>query len=218
MGTTILDAKGILVDLDGTVLDTTDAYLCAAEMAFRDVGLEMPEETKVLEIPKLLEQRLPITNVVKVNVQRFLDVFLKSFYIIASSKTKPIPGVDRALGSLSRKAKLAIITMRFMPIESICQELGRFDLAKHFSYVVTALDTSRPKPSPEALIKAAEALDVQVCDCMIVGDSVSDILAGKAASIKTVAVLSGLFSHEELAMVRPDLIIRDISDLPRYMK
>jgi phosphoglycolate phosphatase-like HAD superfamily hydrolase len=83
---------------------------------------------------------------------------------------------------------------------------------------VTALDTHKPKPSPEALIKAVKALDVQICDCIIVGDSISDIRAGKAAGSKTVAVLSGLFSRQELAEENPDLIIKDVTVLPNFIE
>jgi len=50
-----------------------------------------------------------------------------------------------------------------------------------------------------------------------VGDSVVDVKAGKAAGTKTVAVLSGLYSREELLDNNPDFIINDISELPRII-
>ena len=171
----------------------------------------------MLEIPKRLEQKQPITDIVRVEPQKFLDVFLKTFYIIAPSKTKPMSNVAGTLEQLSGKAKLAVITMRFMPKQLIIKELEQHSLARYFAHVVTALDTQKPKPSPEALIKAVEALDVQMCDCVIVGDSVSDVRAGKAAGIWTVAVLSGLFSREELSKTSPDLIISDVTELPQFI-
>jgi phosphoglycolate phosphatase len=61
-------------------------------------------------------------------------------------------------------------------------------------------------------------LDVQICDCVIVGDSVSDVRAGKAAGARTVTVLSGLFSHEELAKEHPDLILEDVTQLPNHIE
>jgi len=88
---------------------------------------------------------------------------------------------------------------------------------QYFTYVVTALDTHKPKPSPEALIKAVKALDINMCDCVIVGDSVTDVKAGKAAGAMTVAVLSGLFSREELAKEKPDLILKDVTELPLFL-
>jgi phosphoglycolate phosphatase len=60
-------------------------------------------------------------------------------------------------------------------------------------------------------------MDVQMCDCVIVGDSTVDVKAGKAAGSKTVAVLSGLYSREELAQANPDFIIEKITELPRII-
>ncbi len=82
--------------------------------------------------------------------------------------------------------------MRHAPSEAIIKELECFGISKYFTHVVTAMDTSKPKPSPEALIKCVEALDVEMCSCIIAGDSVNDVRAGKAAGAATVAVLSGL--------------------------
>jgi len=56
-----------------------------------------------------------------------------------------------------------------------------------------------------------------MCDCVIVGDSVVDVKAGKSAGAQTVAVLSGLYSKEELARESPDLILKDISELPVFL-
>ena len=61
------------------------------------------------------------------------------------------------------------------------------------------------------------ALDVDICDCVIVGDSVIDVRAGKAAGTKTVAVLSGLFSYDELSSEQPDLILDNVTKLPDYV-
>jgi phosphoglycolate phosphatase-like HAD superfamily hydrolase len=83
---------------------------------------------------------------------------------------------------------------------------------------VTALNTDNPKPSPEALIQCSKALNVKISDCLIVGDSISDLEAGKAAGAKTVAVLSGLFSHQELVKENPDLIIKDVTVLPNFVE
>jgi HAD superfamily hydrolase (TIGR01509 family) len=218
MGKAKLKVKGILFDLDGTILDSRAAYVEAAKTAFAAIGQEPPETAVALEIPRRLEQRQPISDIVRGNTQSFLEMYLRTFYAIAASKTKPIPNVALALEKLSRKAKLALITMRYVPKETVVAELKQFDLAKHFMYVVTALDTHEPKPSPEALVKAVEAMDVEMCTCVIVGDSVSDIQAGKAAGAKTVAVLSGLFSREELSRTKPDLIVRDVTELSKFME
>ncbi|MFB3889413.1 MAG: HAD family hydrolase [Candidatus Bathyarchaeia archaeon] len=218
MTETKLKARGILFDLDGTILDTREAYLQAAKQAFVITGQAPPDDATMLTIPKRLEQKQSVTGIIRHDTQRFLDAFLGIFYRSVQTKTKPFPNVAATLEELSRKAKLAVITMRFMPKEEIASELEQFDLAKYFSHIVTAMDTRKPKPSPEALIKAVKSMDLQMCECVIVGDSVSDIHAGKAAGAATVAVLSGLYTHEELALACPDLILRDVTELPKFIE
>jgi HAD superfamily hydrolase (TIGR01509 family) len=213
-----LKVDGIFFDLDGTIVDSREAYYEAARIAFHAMGQEMPEKEAVLEIPRKLERKQPINDIIKGDLREFLKVYLNSYYSITTEKTKPLPNVSTTLETLSAKAKLALVTMRAFPKENIIKELEGFNIAKYFAYVVTALDTDEPKPSPEALIKCVKALDVQMCDCAIVGDSISDIRAGKAAGAKTVAVLSGLFSRQELIEEKPDLIIKDITALPDFIE
>ena len=213
-----LKVNGIFFDLDGTIVDSREAYYEAAKIAFQAIGQEPPEKEAALEIPRKLERKQPINDVIKGDLHKFLSVYLNAYYSITTDKTKLLPNVSTTLKTLSAKAKLALVTMRAFPKENIIKELEVFKIAKYFTYVVTALDTHKPKPSPEALMKCVKALDVQICDCVIAGDSISDIRAGKAAGAKTVAVLSGLFSRRELAEENPDLIIKDVTELPNFIE
>jgi len=219
MEKTKLKIKGIFLDLDGTIVDSKEAYLEAVKTAFKTMGQRMVNAKIVTEIPKRLEQNLPIKNLLKgIDVQKFLDAYLIAYYQATSLKTKPMPKISDTLKKLSKKAKLALITMRYVPKEKVIKELEKFGLAKYFQYVITALDTHDPKPSPEALIKCAKQLDIQMCECVVVGDSVADIKAGKNAGAKTVAVLSGIFSREELESEKPDLILESVNKLPDFLE
>jgi HAD superfamily hydrolase (TIGR01549 family) len=211
-------AKGVFLDLDGTVVDSTEAYFEAAKIAFQAMGKKPPETRFLLEIPRRIEQRLKIDDLTHGDTKEFMQVYLKAYYSLTEAKTKLIPNVTATLDALSRKAKLALITMRHVPNQVIVKELDYFGISKYFTHVVTALDTSKPKPSPEALIRCIEALDLEMCDCIIAGDSVNDVRAGKAAGARTVAVLSGLFQREELARECPDLILPDVSILPEFIE
>jgi len=212
-----LKVKGVFFDLDGTIVDSREAYLEAARTAFQALGKEPLDAKVALEIPRRLERKQPISDLVKGGTGKFLDVYLSAYYSVTAEKTRPFLNVSTALENLSKKAKLALITMRAVPRHAVMAELEHFGIARYFTYIVTALDTSEPKPSPEALIRCVKALDVQICDCVIVGDSISDVRAGKAAGALTVAVLSGLFSREELAEERPDLILKDVTVLPDFV-
>lgn len=214
-----LKVRGILLDLDGTIVDAKEAYKEATTTAFARMGQKKVNKKLVTEIPKRLEQNLSIEKILTgVNVQKFLSIYLHAYYQATTAKAKPFPKISETLKKLSQKAKLALITMRHVPREAVVNELKKFGIAKYFQSIVTALDTNAPKPSPEALIKCALQLDVEMCDCMVVGDSVADIRAGKNAGIKTVAVLSGIFTRKELERENPDLILESVKQLPDFLE
>jgi HAD superfamily hydrolase (TIGR01509 family) len=213
-----LSVKGIFLDLDGTIVDSTEAYLESARIAFQAIGQKPPSKKFTLEIPKRIEQGLSFSDIMNGDKKLFLQLYLNAYYSITETKTKLLPNVSAALEALSGKAKLALITMRHVSNQAMQKELDYLGVSKYFTHVVTALDTSKPKPSPEALIRCVKALDLEMSDCIIAGDSVNDIRAGKAAGARTVAVLSGLFDRRELANERPDLILSDVTVLPEYIK
>jgi len=191
--------KGIFLDFDGTIVDSKEAYIEAAKIAFQACGQKLPGKKAAFEIPRRLEKGLTISDIVNGDSKKFLRVYFETYYSITQEKTKLIPNVSATLENLSAKTKLALITMRYVPKQTVIKELECFGISKYFSHVVTALDTSKPKPSPESLMACVRALDVEVRDCIIAGDSVNDVRAGKAAGVRTVAVLSGLFQCEELS-------------------
>ncbi|MEM3770047.1 MAG: HAD family hydrolase [Candidatus Bathyarchaeia archaeon] len=213
-----LKVEGIIIDLDGTLVDSREAYHEALAKAFETLGVKEFNPGLVLEIPRRLEQNLPIKVLLpKINVKKFLNAYLKAYYRLAEEKAKLLPNTQETLETLSRKARLALLTMRYAPCESIGKWLEKVGLARYFQCIVTALNTQFPKPSPKSLVDCAKRLDVEVSACAIVGDSVTDVRVGKNAGAKTVAVLSGIFTKEELEKEKPDLIIKDIGELPKFL-
>lgn len=208
------NTKCIFLDLDGTIVDSRQAYLEAAQIAYTAIGQDPPEMKLALEIPKRMEQGIGIEDLVPGDIKAFKSAYLQAYYVLTEEKTRLLPDVTGAIEALSRKAKLGLITMRHVPSHAIVKELNCFGIGKYFSSVMTALDTKKPKPSPEAIFKAVQTLDVQISDCLMAGDSVNDIKAGKAAGAKTVGLLSGLYYRDELAKECPDLILSDLTGLP----
>jgi HAD superfamily hydrolase (TIGR01549 family) len=213
-----LKAKGIFLDLDGTLVDSTQAYLEAAKTAFQAIGKQAPSNQIMLQIPKSLEQRLSIEDITGGCTKQFLSVYLQSYHTFTERKTTLLPNVAATLQRLAEKSKLALITMRYVPSQVIQKELDYFGVAQYFSHIATALDTAKPKPSPEALIRCVKALNLDMRDCLIAGDSITDMRAGKAAGAKTVAVLSGLYRQDELALESPDLMLPNVCALPEHVE
>lgn len=211
-------AKGIFLDLDGTIVDSTEAYIKAAETAFQAIGKPAPETKILLEIPKRIEQRLSIDDITLDCTQKFLPIYLQVYHSITEKKAKLLPNMASALETLSKKSKLALITIRYVSNQVIQKELDYLGVSQYFSHIVTSLDISEPKPSPEALIRCIEVLGLDMRDCIMAGDSILDMRAGKAAGAKTVAVLSGLYGRDELEKECPNLVLSDLTALPSYIE
>jgi len=215
-----LRVKALLIDLDGTIVDINEPCIEAAEKAASYLRLGNIDTKIGLEIAKKLQSNLPLDEVfagfgVDKRLEKgFLEAFLNAWYTIAPIRTTLLPKVHSTLRKLSEHFQLALITRRNMPKEPIMRELERLGLTPYFKFIVTSQDVEEPKPSPQAFVKAANQLGVSIHDCAVVGDAIVDIQAGKSAGAKTIAVLSGLFTREELEKQKPDLIIRDINSLP----
>lgn len=218
-----LEAEALLIDLDGTIVDSLEAFSEAAETALSTIGSNQSSEDAGLELARRLQRNLPLdeffdkNNVDGALREEFLTLFLQSFYKIAQSKTKLFPNVDKTLRKLSRIFLLALITRRRVPKRLVKKELERLYLGSYFTTIVTSLEVDRPTPFPDAILKAADELQVSIHGCVVVSDSGVDIQAGKSAGAKTVAVLSGLFKKEELKKEMPDLIMKDITCLPEHL-
>ncbi len=216
--------KALLIDLDGTIVDSREALTVAGRAGFAALGMPDFHDDKIaLEVARRLEQDLPIDDLFfKFHVgmeveERFFAAYLDAYYSAVMFKSKPFPKAKKTLQALSRRFPLALVTLRYVVREQIIDELEHLSLRKFFRVVVTALDVEKPKPSPDALLFAAQKLRVPISECAIVGDSIVDIQAGKAAGAKTVAVLSGLFNMKELRAQKPDLILENFTILPKHL-
>ncbi|HVO85706.1 MAG TPA: HAD family hydrolase [Candidatus Eisenbacteria bacterium] len=211
--------KGVILDLDGTIVDSKEAYSDAAAKAFSAFGQTLVNDKTAFEIPKRFELGLSLDDLTQgIAVRSFCEVYLKAYYAATAVKSKPFPHVAEALERLSKKAKLALTTRRYVPKDEVAKQLSEIGLSKYLDVIVTGVDTLNPKPSPEPLLKCASEMDVRISDCIVVGDSVTDIKAGKNAGTKTVGVLSGIFSLDELRSANPDLILENITKLPLYIE
>jgi len=220
-----LRVKALLIDLDGTLVDSTQAYKEAGKAGFAAIGLPNFNDDKIaFEVARRLERNLPIDDLfTKFHVEgeveeHFLPAYLKAYYSVVLIKSKPLPNAKETLKRLSQHFPLALITLRYVTREQVIAELKHLSLKKYFRAVVTALEVKQPKPSPDAFLTAAKRLGVPINQCAIVGDSIVDIQAGKSAGAKTIAVLSGLFTREELSKQKPDFIIKDINSLPNFLQ
>jgi phosphoglycolate phosphatase len=90
---------------------------------------------------------------------------------------------------------------------------GALDL---FDYVIGSDSGYGAKPDPEPLLALATKMDVSASNCVMVGDSTYDLIAGRSAGMYTVGVLTGLAEIKDLTNLA-DVVLPDISHLAAWI-
>ncbi|MFX1515853.1 MAG: HAD family hydrolase [Promethearchaeota archaeon] len=220
---------GLLIDFDGVLIDSTRAYMKATNNALERFNhFKLPKDEVrgfSLEIARRLDQGISrekllddlITNTPK-KTKAFIDIWLQAWNEACLWEVELLPDTIKTLENLSQRFPLAIVTLRYIEKSEIEAQLSRLKINTFFRSIITTLDVKRPKPSPDSFLEGAKKINVPIEDCMVVGDSILDIKAGKASGAKTVAVLSGIFDENSLRKEEPDLVITNISELPSYLE
>ena len=205
--------EAILFDLDGTLCDGAAAILDAFEHALREHGhAPQPREEIVGRIG--LPLRLMFRDMLGVDDQEgaaLVRTYRARFEEKAPALVRPAPGLHEALAAYERVPMAVVTTKAVAPARTVLRALGIED---RFATVVGVDTVRRPKPDPEGVRVALARLDVGAVRAVFVGDTVMDVLAGKGASVRTVAALHGHGDPAELEASRPDAIVPDLARLP----
>jgi pyrophosphatase PpaX len=220
----LTSVDAVLFDLDGTLVDTIPLILACYE------------HTLVAHVPDYDPGRRVIIG----NLGRSLDDILFDYAQAAGvtdpSSTsremlrtyrafqrvqlplliRPYPGVREALAALqARGLTLGVVTSK---VEWAARETyERYGLGGFLSVQVFHDDTERHKPDPEPLLLAAEKGGLDVARTVYVGDAVHDMLAGKAAGMRTIGALWGPSGPEELTAAGADELAGKPDDLLRLV-
>ena len=195
----------ILFDLDGTLIDSTEAILKSFEDSFGHFGLETPpyERIKAL-IGHPLDYMYLHLGIPEERVWDFVEVY-KSYY---QERSKPmthlLPGAKEAIAEAARFARLGVVTTKTGLYSKILLE--HMGVMSRFEVLIGREDVVHPKPSPEPILKALHAMQIEdLSDVWMVGDTCLDMVSAKDAGIEGVGVLSGYATKEELARCSPFL-------------
>ena len=122
-----------------------------------------------------------------------------------------MPGAGDLLAALrQRGARLAAVTNRSR--QSSLASLDRVGLLASIETVVSSEDVARQKPDPEPVRLALGRLDVAPAHAVMVGDTVADVEAGRAAGARTIGLAAG-FGGEALAASLPDAFVPALPDV-----
>lgn len=218
----------VLFDLDGTLVDTTDLILQSFAHAF-DSHLpgRLPSRGDLIStfgrsLPATLREMAAEHGAADPDVLagEMLATYRDFQRLHHDTLIQPFGGIDDALAGLrARGHRLGLVTSKMQHVAR--RGLQLFDLERYFEVSVFFDDVTRHKPDPEPLLEAARRAGVQPARAIYIGDSTHDVIAGRAAGMRTAAALWGPFDRDVLEAVEPDWLVAspgDLVDLPRRLE
>lgn len=191
---------GVIFDMDGVLVDSNKAHLLSWKRVAEESGVDFTEkmfwDTVGMRSESIVErywpQPLTTTDVAEL-VNKKESIFLEN----CGEGVFLIPGViDFVKRLYEKKVKFALGSSA--PRANVEHILVNFGLQYYFgTRVVAGNEVQRGKPSPDIFLLAARKMGVLPSECVVIEDSVSGIIAGKRAGMRTIAFVSAGHEREE---------------------
>lgn len=212
-----LREKGLLFDLDGTLVDSKHDLAAAANFARTSVGLDMVPDAVVqshvgLGVDSLIRSIVGTED--PILLRRAKESFVAYYGKHLLDHTHLFKGLKKVLKVLEPSQSGIVTNKARMFTLPLIKGLG---ISGHFGAIVTPEDTGLKKPNPEPLLYAIRLLGIPPERAVVVGDSRYDIEAGKRAGLKTVAVLWGFGTLAEIDRANPDITVESPKDLAKLL-
>jgi HAD superfamily hydrolase (TIGR01509 family) len=213
--------EGLIFDLDGTLIDSVGTYYIMMESVFE--RLHWPRVSREVMRKAIKDGGFDWDLVLPSGAGRTTEELIASareviremYPRVFEDDVDLVPGAEPLLKKLhERNVKLGLVTStlgRFIEFKLI--PLKKCGLRDLFQSVITLDDVKNRKPSGDPLVECAKRLGEYPEKCAYLGDATVDIIAGKAAGMKTIAVLTGVDDYEALKAEDPDMILESVSQL-----
>ncbi|MFQ5611611.1 MAG: HAD-IA family hydrolase [Anaerolineae bacterium] len=212
-----LAVRAAIFDVDGTLVDSVEAYRVVAELAAAPHGIEITPEVVRHALntnhPSFWELVVPDNEP---NPAALIDAMKREarrqWPQVLRRHGRVFPGLGRTLETLrDRGMRLAIVTGSHGGSLQPLREAGLLQL---FETVVTGRDVERRKPDPEGLHQSLAALGVGPDEAVYIGDTPIDVQASRSAGMASVGVLTGAGDSAQLSTAGPDWVVQTHARLP----
>lgn len=189
----------VLFDLDGTLIDSTDAIIECFYHSFKELNFDFRGEMDDIkrEIGYPLDVMYATLGVPEHKVGDFVTSYKKKYNYIFEEKTTLLSNAYEAVVEASRFSRLGIVTTKTTEFSK--KLLENFGILHHFETIIGRQEVTHPKPNPEPILKALENMNVTNCNKIyMIGDTKLDLIAAKNAKINGLGVLCGYGEKKEL--------------------
>lgn len=209
--------KAVLCDLDGTLLDTNSFHAEAWQKTLAQFGYNVSFEDLVKQVGKGADNLLPLF-VPKDELERISDKLEQTHANIYHREY-----LDRVVPFTDARKLLERMRQHGLRI-AVATSSGKGDLEVLKTIVkihdlveedTTASDADKSKPAPDIFEAALKSLGIAPDEALALGDTPWDVEAAARAGVKTVAVMSGGWSREELQKAGALAVYVDAAELVR---
>ena len=208
--------KGVIFDLDGTLIDSYQAIYLSFQYAYQNMGLHplpFDEVSKVVGMgltrtfhDLLGEERTP--EALRLFRRKYEEVFIQNTFLL--------PDARKIVEALNNKGiKMAVATNKLGRFSRAIFE--HFGMDQLFAAIVGDEDVSQNKPDPEMLLYAMDKMGLPKEEVIMIGDSLIDIQTARNTGIRVFAVPSGVTKREILEQAQPTAILERLIDLFHYV-
>ena len=214
----------VLIDLDGTLVDTVPDLAYAVDVMMQRLGLSVRGEPAVRAwigngAERLVKRALLGSADGEPDAElyaRAYPIFLEVYQEHVCTHSRLFPGVTEGIEYLkSLGVKLGCVTnkpARFT--EPLLRQLGLYEV---FGIVVSGDTLDEKKPHPAPLLHAAAHFDVPPAECVLIGDSINDVQAARAAGFSVLCVTYGYNHGQDIREARPDAVVDSLATLAQVL-
>ena len=207
---------GILWDCDGTIMDTERLYAYAWQTHLKQIGLSIPED-EIKQFVGVDDRIVHSFYSDQVDLENFDQTMHKLGFIIENSLDERIIFQDAKqllyqLSHLEFKQACASAS----PYNLLSKKLQKFKVDSYFDFIIGGDQVNRNKPYPDIYNKAIEKLGTSYN--LVIEDSPTGILSGKASGSYVLAIDRGMFSKEQLSEADQIVEMLDIEIINKIFK
>ena len=219
-----ISIKVIMIDLDGTLLDTADDLALAANLMLKDLGLPEQSTSTIRSyigkgIQKLVKRTLTGQLDGEPDAALFaqaLPLYEKHYANNLSVNTRPYPGVLEGIKIMQQAGfKLACITNKAEAFTlPLLRSTGLYD---QFEIVLSGDSLPKKKPDPMPLTHICKHFDVQPHEALLIGDSLNDAIAARAAGCHVFCVPYGYNEGRNVYELDCDAIVETLIEASKLI-
>ncbi len=189
--------KTILFDLDGTLIDSTEAILESFDYSFKELGLDLYDDKKIKSlIGYPLDIMYKELGVKQAQIDEIIKAYKSNYRLISREKTTLLPNAKEAIERASKKARLGIVTTKTARYSK--ELLEHMGVIEYFEVLIGREDVEFPKPHAQPVLKALERMGAKRDEASLIGDTVLDLKSAINAGIEPIGVLCGYGFEDDL--------------------